>query len=125
MKEVNLHYFVPENIIELESLIGKPVGVKITSANSSSPMIYFGLIEGECEFLEQGRKRIENLRNESRPIRKIWGWRSKREHLDFDTDGVKLCSDCRRVVNYNLEHDNKDSRYELLKSEGLWEELTA
>ena len=58
MKEINLHYFISENGRELECLVGKSIGVKISGINPPEPMIFmgvFGEIDKEYEFVRDIR----------------------------------------------------------------------
>lgn len=125
MEEVNIHYFVPGSEKELESLVGKPVGVRVTSANSPQPMPYSGVFNEEHEFLQQA---VDSNYLGEVPLKRIQGWRSLQEHTEFQTSGtqkkrgVKLCSCCRRIERYNPDSKGYAQRLDYLKQNNLWVE---
>ena len=127
MKEVKIHYFVPETHAELESLVGKSVGVKISGANVAEPMIFTGKIDSsidkevendEYEFLRQASDR------EDRPFKEILGFRKSCEDTFFDRDGVRI-SNC-NIVSYKphsrMFGDSPEykEKLQLLKYNNLW-----
>lgn len=134
MKEVNVHYFVPENAQELESLVEKPVGVKISGANPPEPMTFNGSLDNEYEFLRQS---VNHIDGEDIVSGKIFGFRKSCDDVDFDRDGVRISG--YHIVTYNpsttrsgpsaeikvFSHSSPgyEERLQLLKFNNQWREL--
>lgn len=85
MKEINLHYYIPENESELETLVGKPIGIIFPPQNNVQSMIYSGIYCKEYEFLESSSK---NFRDNII----ITGWRNPKKFTKFTYNGIELSS---------------------------------
>lgn len=118
MIEVNIQYSVPENLEELESLVGRSVGVK-TGDNFPIPMSLFGSINGDYEFLQQAS---EGERGEEKDLDIIWGWKNLKGHVQFQGDAVKLCQDCKRIERYSPESPGYQERLKVIKENKQWRE---
>ena len=127
MKEVNIHYFVPENAQELEGLVEKPVGVKISSANSAEPMIFIDLSDRgiygktaiEYEFVTLSVERREY--GEDIPLKKILGFKQFCDRVRFDKDGVSI-SGFENLRRYKPDCTEYFRLSQLLKDNNLWRE---
>lgn len=106
MKEINLHYYVPENESELETLIGKPVGIIFPSQVNAQSMTYSGIYYKEYEFLEY---LSENFRDN--PI--IVGWRNPKRFTKFTDHGIKLSSFFLYPIQYFYETDQETFKEKL------------
>lgn len=106
MKEINLHYYIPENESELETLVGKSVGIIFPSHDNAQPIIYSGAYGKEYEFLEP---LSENFRNN--PI--ITVWRNSRRFTKFTDRGIKLSSLFLYPTQYFYESDQETFKEKL------------
>jgi len=96
MKEINVRYFVPENMAELERLAGKPIGFKKLRSEHVEPWILMLGRGGEYEFIRQATNRdldkgCYDGASIDKPLRSILAWVISRDNLEIEADGV-LCS---------------------------------
>jgi len=119
MNEVKTQYYVPKSVRELEELFGKSVGVKVSSANSPRAMPYSGIVGEEYEFLQQARERRGE---ESVPTERIWGWRNPKDCIEFDSEGIRLCSQHKHIATYKINSEDYEKKLRMLKVLGLWED---
>jgi hypothetical protein len=123
MKEVNLHYFVPESHEELKGLVGKCVGVKLLGDCSPEPMVYVGGViyedwGDEYGFIRQGLQRIQD---KYYPQKKVLEFSDFIENIRFSEDGIILSSD--KYINSFSESSKEYGEYvQLLKNNNQWNE---
>lgn len=106
MKEINLHYYIPENESELETLVGKPVGVVLPSQDNAQLMTYSGIYGKEHEFLEPLSKNFQNNLI-------IIGWRNPMRFTKFNYKGIKLSSLFLYPMQYFYESDQETFKEKL------------
>ena len=121
MKELNIHYFVPENEGELEQLVGKSVGV-IDTGNphlGTIPMTLHKRYE-RYEFIVQdmrdARSRI--------PVERILGYEPS--SMEFNEDGIRIDLTCCEERYYTFASSISDyqKRLQLLKQNSQWRQPT-
>ncbi|MDP2926037.1 MAG: hypothetical protein Q8N99_06705 [Nanoarchaeota archaeon] len=131
-----VRYFVPESGIELESLVGKRVGVKIVRDSSVQVMVHSGAFDSdrgkEYEFLQQQELTSVDYNpeddepptyHEPRATDKIRWWRSLSEHVGIEGDGINLCSCCRKTGAYTPQDDQYDEKLRYLRVNKMWKEV--
>jgi hypothetical protein len=119
MKEVNLHYFVPES---LEELVGLPpdssVGIKMMCGPRS--MTYMGeILDSDLGFIMQEVLFEENWIKD-RPRRGIFYYRVNKEKISFEREYI-LITDHKLEV-YLPHHEIYPSLLEALKKNNQWTE---
>ena len=121
MEEINLNYFVPENLEELKGLVGKVVGVRVTSINDSEPMIYFGISDEYHEFLSQN-KRIDRYQRSSRVtfLNEVYSWNIISDDLLFNSRSIIFNGDRHRTIYTINDNQEFEKRFLLLKQNNLW-----
>ncbi len=112
--------FIPENRRELESLVGKLVGLndndKIFSIDVYS---YFRVYNKVHEFIRQ-KQNFNDYTNRFYPSNNIHGILINDENLDFTDSGVVV--ELRLHTIYNKQDRDYRERLEFLKEHYLWED---
>ena len=131
MREVKIHYFVPENAGELEGLVGKSVGVSQFDSITGQPLptvtpmvlkTGYGkadeAVSREYEFLIQA---ADNSKGRLQPKRKILGYIVASTSLKFDQEGVLIPSKS-DVVDYTPRLKVYKEVLQLLNDNNQWRE---
>ncbi len=126
MREVEIHYFVPENLTELEQLVGKSVGVSSINSVTAQPLPdVTPMVLGDdprvwdYEFLVQAK---DNSTGRLKPKRKILAFVVSNDSLVIDQEGVLLYPGKYESVSYTPKSRGYKRRLELLRRNDSWRE---
>ena len=102
-------------------MVGKVVGVRVTSINDSEPMIYFGISDEYHEFLSQN-KRIDRYQRSSRVtfLNEVYSWNIISDDLLFNSRSIIFNGDRHRTIYTINDNQEFEKRFLLLKQNNLW-----